>query len=53
MFVYFSEMMNYIIGSVGPKFNPVVSKELKEIQITIQYFRTSDVSDNGCCNNDH
>ena len=23
-------MMNYVIGPVGPKFSPVVSKELKE-----------------------
>ena len=27
-FVYFSEMMNYVIGPVGPKFGPAVSKEL-------------------------
>ena len=26
--VYFSEMMNYVIGSAGPKFSPALSKEL-------------------------
>ena len=28
-FAYFSEMMNYVIDPVGPKFIPAVSKELK------------------------
>ena len=29
-FAYFSEMMNYVIGPIGPKFSPAVSKELKK-----------------------
>ena len=28
VFLYFSGMLNYVIGSVGPKLSPAVSKEL-------------------------
>ena len=42
-FVYFSEMVNYVIGSAGPKFSPVVSKELKLDSHLSNYFKFASI----------
>ena len=44
-FVYFSEMMNYVIGPVSPKFSPAISEELIENFIFCAVFTVSDLSD--------
>ena len=37
VFVYFLEMMNYVIGPVCPKFSPAVSKELRTINFDMHW----------------